>query len=150
MLLHFDARKATTPNQISTLPCIPSLPLANLCLTQTQKGRIMGWGSADYQAGATHAKGLEAAEAVGRSVAEHGIMGHLFPGLRKQAAPASDMKSGHAGVKAEALRELARYNPNHPLLNKSYRSRLFDKYASGKLQVPTIGEYPLAQDPEVK
>lgn len=109
----------------------------------------MGYGSTDFQAGMNHAQTLRNAEAVGDSIREHGIMGHLFPGLRKQAAPAPDMKSGHAGVKAEALRELARYNPSHPLLNKAYRSRLFDKYASGKLAVPTIGEYP-AQDPEAK
>lgn len=116
----------------------------------------MGYGSTDFQAGAAHADGMAAAAAVGRSVAEHGVMGHLFPSLRKKAAPTpkgemtmEEAVHGQAGIKAEALRELARYNPNHPLLNKAYRSRLFDKYASGKLAVPTIGEYP-AQDPEAK
>lgn len=50
-------------------------------------------------------------------------------------------------MKAEALMELARYNPAHPLLNRAYRERLFDQYASGKLEVPPIGEHPFAKDP---
>ena len=110
----------------------------------------MGWGSSDFQAGVAHAQGLEHAAAVGRSVRKHGIMGHLFPHLRKPEVPAPNMGNGHAGVKAEALRELARYNPTHPLLNQAYRARLFDQYASGKLEVPPIGEHPFAKDPAAK
>lgn len=110
----------------------------------------MGYGSTDFQAGVNHAQALRNAEAVGRSVAKHGIMGHLFPGLRKQAAPAQayDDIDGHAGVKAEALKELARYNPTHPLLNRAYRERLFDKYATGKLTVPDMPDSQFAKDPD--
>lgn len=112
--------------------------------------------SSDYyvgvEAGRVQAIGMENARAINQSVAKHGIMGHLFPGLRKQEAPAGayDEADGHAGIKAEALKELARYNPSHPLLNQAYRKRLFAKYASGKLEVPLIGEHPFAKDPDAK
>lgn len=104
------------------------------------------------ETGRIQANSMANAGAVGRSVAKHGIMGHLFPGLRKQEAPAAayDEADGHAGIKAEALKELARYNPSHPLLNQAYRKRLFAKYASGKLEVPLIGEHPFAKDPDAK
>lgn len=111
----------------------------------------MGYGSNDFQAGMGHADGMAAATAVGRSVAKHGLMGHLFPTLRKPKAPAStyDEIDGHVGVKAEALRELARYNPAHPLLNRAYRERLFDQYASGKLKAPdAMPDSQFAKDPD--
>ena len=96
----------------------------------------MGWGSSDFQAGVAHAQGMEHAAAVGRSVRKHGLMGHLFPHLRKPEVPAPNVGNGHAGVKAEALMELARYNPAHPLLNRAYRERLFDQCHFQKTNAP--------------
>lgn len=107
--------------------------------------------SSDYYSGVIQGRSnAEADAALARSLKKHGIMGHLFPGLRKQAAPAQayDDIDGHAGVKAEALRELARYNPAHPLLNRAYRERLFDKYATGKLTVPDMPDSQFAKDPD--
>lgn len=109
----------------------------------------MGWGSNDFQAGMSHAAGMSLADSIGQSFGAH------FRKKTAQASKGSEMtmeqsEHGQAGIKVEALRELARYNPTHPLLNRAYRERLFDKYAYGKLEVPPLPDSPLAQDPDAK
>lgn len=107
----------------------------------------MGFGSSDFQAGAAFGRSsADLAETLGAAVGA--AVGRRFAQKKNASTPAYDDIDGHAGVKAEALKELARYNPAHPLLNRAYRERLFDKYATGKLAVPDMPDSQFAKDPD--